>query len=183
MSSDTSVRVAWADDAAAIARAQLAAWHEAYRDLLPPAVLADLAPDAVAAGWQQALSKPGDARNRVLVALLGNQVQGFVTTSPAADPDCDPIVVGEVGELTLLPDQRRLGHGSRLLQAAADTLSADRFTRAVTWVNAADDGTRAFLTSAGWAADGAHRELELDAEGVDGRPVRLKQVRLHTALR
>lgn len=178
--SDTSVRVAWADDAAAIARTQLATWHEAYRDLLPPEELGRLDADTVAAGWHQALTRPGDARNRVLVALLGNQVNGFVTTSPAADPDCDPIVVGEVGELTVPPGQRRQGHGSRLLQAAADTLVSDRFTRAITWVNATDDATRAFLDAAGWAPDGAHRELEL--EPAAGQPARLKQVRLHTAL-
>ncbi|MFS3129666.1 N-acetyltransferase family protein [Nocardioides sp. Bht2] len=178
---DTSVRVAWADDAAAIARAQLDAWHEQYRDL-PASVTAGLDPDAVAASWHHALTRPGDARNRVLVALLRNQVQGFVTTSPAADPDCDPIVVGEVGELTVPSAQRRQGHGSRLLQAAADTLTSDRFTRAVTWVNAADDETRKFLTAAGWAPDGAYRELELDVAAPGTEPQRLKQVRLHTAL-
>jgi len=57
-------------------------------------------------------------------------------------------------------------------------MSADRFTRAVTWVPANDDELRSFLTSAGWAPDGAHRELELDEAG----DVRMKQVRLHNAL-
>ena len=59
-----------------------------------------------------------------------------------------------------------------------DTLRADRFSRAVTWVVASDDVTRAFLVSAGWDSDGAHRELDLDGTGA----VTLKQVRLHTAL-
>ena len=44
-------------------------------------------------------------------------------------------------------------------------MTADRFTRAVTWVLAADDALRAFLTGAGWAPDGAHRELDLDGTG------------------
>jgi hypothetical protein len=48
----------------------------------------------------------------------------------------------------------------------------------VTWVPANDDALRAFLTAAGWAPDGAHRELELDETG----DVRMKQVRLHTSL-
>ena len=36
----------------------------------------------------------------------------------------------------------------------------------------------AFLASAGWAPDGAHRELDLDGSG----ETLVKQVRLHTAL-
>ena len=80
--------------------------------------------------------------------------------------------------MTLDPGERGKGHGSRLLQAAADTMVADRFTRAVTWVLASDDALRAFLTKAGWAADGAHRELDLDGSGTTV----VKQVRLHTAL-
>ena len=73
---------------------------------------------------------------------------------------------------------KRQGHASRLIQAAADTLVADRFTRAVTWVLVADDDLRAFLTEAGWAPDTAHRELDLDGTGA----TLVKQVRLHTAL-
>ena len=85
---------------------------------------------------------------------------------------------GELTDLTVDPHQRGAGHGSRLLQAAADTLVADRFSRAVSWLPAGDDTLRTFLTSAGWAADGAHRTLDLLGDG----GTTLKQVRLHTAL-
>jgi hypothetical protein len=64
------------------------------------------------------------------------------------------------------------------VQAAVDTLKADRFTRAVTWLGATDDETRAFLTAGGWAPDGAHRTLDLTGDG----SVQVKQVRLHTDL-
>jgi hypothetical protein len=57
-------------------------------------------------------------------------------------------------------------------------LAADVFPRAVRWVRVGDDALRGFLADAGWAPDGAHRELELDETG----GVRMKQVRLHTAL-
>ena len=102
--------------------------------------------------WRQVLAKPADARNRVLVALERNRVVGFALTSPASDPDCDPVADGELAEVTLDPAERGKGHGSRLLQAAVDTLAADRFTRAVTWVNAGDDALRTFLTDAGLGA-------------------------------
>lgn len=177
---DVSVRVAWADDAPAIADLQLRAWPEMYGGLLPADSFPS-GPEAVAHAaetWRAALGRPRDARNRVLVALERNRVCGFAVVGPAADPDCDPVVDGELTELAVDAAERGKGHGSRLLQAVADTLVADRFTRAVTWAVATDDELRAFLVAAGWAADGAHRELDLDGSGT----TLLKQVRLHTAL-
>ncbi len=177
--SDVSVRLAWPDDAAAIGAVQVRTWAEQYADVLPPEALPGPADAAAAAEtWRAALLSPGDARNRVLVALERATVVGYVVTVPSADPDSDPIADGEVQELAVHPDHRRRGHGSRLLQAAADTLAADRFTRALTWLLATDDRGRRFLTEAGWGPDGAHRELDLDGSGA----VRVKQVRLHTAL-
>lgn len=174
---DVSVRVAWADDAPAIAAVQLRAWPELYADLVPASALpADTA--AVAEAWRTAMTRPADARNRVLVALERNRVVGFAVTSPASDPDTDPVADGEMADLVLAPDERGKGHGSRLLQAVVDTLAADHFTRAVTWVVSTDDATRSFLTQAGWAPDSAHRELDLDGSGT----TTVKQIRLHTAI-
>lgn len=177
---DVSVRVAWADDAAAIAALQLRTWPATYAAVLPPEAFPS-GPEAVeqaAAAWHASLTRPADARQRALVALEHNRVVGFAVTGPASDPDCDPVADAEVAELAVDPAERGRGHGSRLLQAAVDTLRADRFGRAVTWVVATDDALRAFLVSAGWAADGAHRELDLDGEGT----TTVKQVRLHTRL-
>jgi ribosomal protein S18 acetylase RimI-like enzyme len=178
VSADVSCRVAWADDAPAIAAVQVRAWRTSYAEVLPAELLAAMTTEDVAADWREALVRPPDARNRVLVALERNLVTGFAVTGPAADPDCDPIAVGELTDLTVDPHQRHSGHGSRLMQAAVDTLRADRFTRAVTWVASQDDATRGFLTSAGWAPDGAFRTLDLTGDG----SVQVKQVRLHTSL-
>lgn len=178
MSADVSCRVAWADDATAIAAVQVRAWRTSYADLLPADLLAAMAVEEVAAGWHAAMTRPPDARNRVLVALERNLVTGFAVTGPATDPDCDPVADGEVSDLTVDPHKRHAGHGSRLMQASIDTLKADRFTRAVTWLAAQDDETRRFLTEAGWAPDGAHRTLDLTGDG----SVTVKQVRLHTGL-
>jgi len=173
-----SVRVAWADDAPAIAEVQVRAWRETYADLLPRDLLEALDPGDFAEAWHQSLNRPQDARNRVLVCLERNTVTGFAVTGPATDPDLDPVAEGEVGEVTVDPTRLGRGHGSRLVQACADTLRADRFTRAVLWLNADDDARRRFLTEAGWGADGAHRELDLHGDGT----IRVKQVRLHTSL-
>ena len=172
-SADVSVRVAWADDASAVAALQARVWRATYADVLPP-----LDAETTAGAWAAALRSPGDARNRVLVALERNRVVGYAVLSPAADPDRDPFEDGELQELVVDPDERGKGHGSRLLQAAVDTMRADRFTRAVTWTVVGADELRGFLTEAGWAADGAHRELDLDGTGT----TTVKQVRLHTTL-
>lgn len=173
-SADLSVRLAWADDAPAIADIQVGVWETTYAG--PPDALPTR--DEVADLWRRSLKAPGDARNRVLVALDRATVRGFVVCQPAGDPDCDPVTDAEISEIGVHPEARRQGHGSRLLQAAVDTVRADRFTRAVCWLVVGDDRLRAFLTGAGWAPDGAHRTLDLDGTGA----TLVKQVRLHTAV-
>ncbi len=175
---DVSVRVGWADDAAGIAAVQVRAWRREYADVLPSEVLDRLDPDEFATTWSSSLNAPQDARNRVLVALERTIVRGFAVTGPAGDPDVDQLSAGEVRELTVDPDTTRHGHGSRLLQACADTLRADRFSTAVAWLNTEDDVRRRFLTGAGWGTDGARRELDLHGDG----SVLVEQVRLHTDL-
>ncbi len=169
---DVSVRVAWSEDAPAIARLQRAVWAERF------ASHADTLPDleGMAAAWAGSLTRPPDARQRVLVALVRNHVVGFAITSPATDPDCSPLSDGEVQEFTVAVEHRRQGHGSRLVHATVDTLKADRFDRALTWIAADDDILRTFLTAAGWGPDGAHRELGDEADAS------VKQVRLHTII-
>lgn len=175
---DVSVRIAWADDAAAIAQVQVAAWQQSYADLLPPEILAELPVDRFAEQWQQSIARPKDARQRVLVALERATVRGFAATAPATDVDAAPIKDAELAELVVEPEHYRAGHGSRLLHAAVDTMRSDKFERSTMWVNSTNDDLRGFLTDQGWAADGAHRELDLHGDG----SIVVKQVRLHTDL-
>ena len=113
---DVSVRVGWVDDAESIAGVQVRAWQQEYAELLPAELLAAMDPADFADTWRASLTKPKDARNRVLVALERNTVRGFAVTGPSADPDADPIADGEIVELTVDPGQTRLGHGSRLVK-------------------------------------------------------------------
>jgi GNAT superfamily N-acetyltransferase len=175
-SADVSVRIAWADDAEAIAEIQARAWATSYAELVPAA--GGLRTADFAQLWRDALTSPADARHRALVALERNRVVGFAITTPATDPDCDPATDGELMEFTVDEAERGQGHGSRLLQAAVDTMLADRFTRAVAWLVADDDGYREFLASAGWGPDTAHRTLDLDGTGAS----RVRQIRMHSQL-
>jgi ribosomal protein S18 acetylase RimI-like enzyme len=127
--------------------------------------------------WRAAIERPPEARFRVLVATDGERLVGFATTMPNQDEDADPSIEGAIDQFVVDPAAQHQGHGSRLLNACADTLRADGFVRACCWVNADDAALRRFLTDAGWAADGASREI-----GSDDETLRLKQIRLHTDL-
>ncbi|HZX04452.1 GNAT family N-acetyltransferase [Kribbella sp.] len=173
---ETSVRLALPAEAGEIGEIQVAAWRAAYAGLLPADVLADLNPAQFAAQWRAALLAPGEARNRVLVALADRTLVGFAAITPSDDPDADQQHDALVAELAVSPEATRAGHGSRLLNAVVDTARADGFRRVTAWVNSTDDVLRAFYTEAGWAPDGAHRELDLYGD----ESVRIKQIRLHT---
>ncbi len=174
---DRSVRVAWADDAIAIGAVQARAWRETYASVLPDDLLGEIDSAAIAEQWRTAITTPPTAKHRVLVALERNTVAGFAATAPSEDPDADP-TDGEIVAFHVDPGAFGAGHGSRLLAAAVDTLRADGFARGRIWVVVRDDALRAFVESAGWAPDGAHRELDLTGDGT----ARLRQVRLHTDL-
>jgi GNAT superfamily N-acetyltransferase len=173
---ETSVRLALPAEANEIGEIQVAAWRNSYTGLLPTDVLADLNPAQFAAQWRAALIAPGEARNRVMVALAGRTLVGFAAITPSDDPDADPQRDALIAELAVNPEATRAGHGSRLLNAVVDTVRADGFNRVTVWVNSTDDILRAFYTEAGWAPDGAHRELDLYGD----ESVRIKQIRLHT---
>lgn len=173
----STVRTAWAADAEAIAAVQARAWRNAYAALLPATLLADLDDTRIAQSWRAALTRPPSGQHHVLVALDGDRVVGFTATAPCEDADAEA-VDGEVLVFHVEPGATRRGHGSRLLAALADTLHADGFVRAYVWLFAADDPQRQFFASAGWAPDGAHRELDLYGDG----SVVSRQIRLHTAL-
>ncbi|NEE00049.1 GNAT family N-acetyltransferase [Phytoactinopolyspora halotolerans] len=148
-----------------------------YHELLPQALLNQIDAMTFADAWRQAVVRPPSAQHRVLVALDHGNVVGFAATAPSGDPDAGPYD-GEVAAFHVDPDAHGHGHGSRLLAAVADTLRADGFTRARIWLVVGDDQLRGFLEPAGWAADSAHRTLDLTGDG----SATLRQVRLHTDL-
>lgn len=172
------MRAAYPGDVDAVADIQVRAWCEGYADVLPAQVLAELtSPEAAGLWrerWAEAVSAPPSPRHRLLVAVDEGVIVGFAAHAPAGDPDQDAATTGELLTLLVDPAHQRAGHGSRLLAATIDHLRDDGCTTAVTWVFAADDVLRAFLSSAGWAPDGAHSKGDL------GEPVAM--VRLHTGI-
>lgn len=171
MSTIDTVRLAMPSEAVDIARIQRRAWNETG---ILAAAVAEMPADEATRAWHEAITKPPLAHFRVLVAIGEVGVVGFAVTGPSPDEDAAERD-GAIGEFVVDPKFRGLGHGSRLINAAVDTLRTDGYDVATMWVQAADDAMRAFFVSCGWGPDGAHQEVAADESGEH-----LKLVRLHT---
>lgn len=192
------VRPARPEDATEITRIQLTTWRTAYHRLLPRHVLDGLDEAWMTRCWREAIEAPPSEAHRVLVAVeqsAQSYLVGFAAIGPAgaeflapeepapqAAPDepvapADMIEPGTAGITDLLVEPRwqRRGHGSRLLAACVDGWLADGFHTALAWAYERDAATVKFLTSAGWAPDGARRALDVD-------DLLVPQLRLHVSL-
>jgi ribosomal protein S18 acetylase RimI-like enzyme len=173
------VRAARESDAPALARVQVASWRAELSGVVPQEVLGQLTSDEAMAQfesrWQQAITAPPTSRHHVLVAVTaapaaapstpgGRRVVGFASAGPASDPDLWPATDGQLFELRVLPELAGQGHDGRLMHAVADILAEEGFTTLSTWALEPDAAYRSFLESAGWAADGAHGELDVGME-------------------
>jgi len=169
---DASARVARPNDAAAVGMVQAAVWRSSYGQILPQDVVDQFEPASFARVWRDSLNNPPSPRHVLLVGCAGEQVVGFAAVGPSTDPDADD-TSGEVLALGVHPHARRSGHGSRLLNAAVDTLRGKGFHSISTWLLAHDEDTRAFLTAAGLSPDRAYRDRVIDVDGAVAREVRL----------
>lgn len=172
-----SVRLAMPVEAAAIAALQRRSWEQRFPPDVARSVLGSIDLDEMTASWHAAIVRPPLAQFRVLVGTGDGRVVAFAAVGPSDDPDATAGEDALVAEFVVDPQAQRRGHGSRLLNAVADTLRADGFTRATWWVRATDDPTRRFLVGAGWGPDGSHQTV-----GTEDAATRVKMVRLHTAL-
>ncbi|HET8601370.1 MAG TPA: GNAT family N-acetyltransferase [Segeticoccus sp.] len=170
---DTSVRSARDSDVPAVGEVQAQVWRSAYHEVLPAEVVEQFTGPAFARAWRSSLQQPPSPRHRLLVACAGPVVVGFVAVAPSTDQDAEEHT-GEIIAIGVRPDARRQGHGSRLVNAAADTLRELGTEQLVVWTLAQDEGTRAFLQEAGLSPDGAFRDRVVDPEGGTVREVRLR---------
>lgn len=193
------VRPARPDDAGEIARIQVATWRVAYRRMLPRHVLDGLEEGALADRWRESIMSPPSPAHRILIAIDQSgeaetppasaetpgrsYLVGFLASGPADEnalaPDEDHTAFGEdvaaITEMLVEPRWGRRGHGSRLLAASVDLWRESGLHIGVAWAFDADAATRKFLTSAGWAPDGATRALDVE-------DMLIPQLRLHVAL-
>ena len=177
------VRDATAGDAAEIAAIQSTCWSHDYS--WPDEFHAALRDSDPEMQWARAVIAPPGPGYRVIVATHASQVVGYAALAPSQDADAQAGEV-EIVAWEVTPDHRGHGHGSRLLAALADharSLGAHSLT---IWIPPTDEARRFILHDAGFAPDGAHRTIQVDACQVDAGQVdadlSLRQVRLHSAL-
>jgi GNAT superfamily N-acetyltransferase len=158
---DVSVRPAVRGDERAIARVQLEAWRSSHAQILGQGALDLLDETAIEAQWATAVVAPPGAGYRVLVACDGPTVVGVVSVAPVPAPEDRPFDApgGAILALEVEPARQRIGHGSRLLAAAVDTLREDGADQVHTWVLDGDEARARFLASAGLGPDDVAREL------------------------
>ncbi len=157
---------------------QVAAWRAMYAPMLPAEVMEELAGDEAGERfreqWRGSLESPPTSWHRLLVSTEQREVVGFTAFGPAGDPDLWPATDAELYALHVHPDHTRLGHGSRLLNAAVDHLVDDRFRSLHVWTLEEPNPLRRFIEAAGWRPDGARRELDVG--------VRIPMLRFHAAI-
>ncbi|WP_374443884.1 N-acetyltransferase family protein [Stella sp.] len=155
-----AIRPAEGDDAAAIARVQVATWRTAYAGIFPDAYLDHLNDIRIAAGWTASIERPGHV---TLVAEDGSlprePVVGFAHAGPG-----EAAGEAEIFTLYVLATHQRRGLGRRLLAAMARRL-APVHARLVIRVLVENGPARAFYERLGGSA-GDIRRLH-----VGGRPV------------
>lgn len=156
------VRVAHITDAFSIAAISHRAWTARNLPALPLPSLADMESQ-----WQDSLTSPPSSRHRVLVALSNGVVVGFACLMPISES------VDEVSELLIDPDLTRRGHGSRLINAIAETSPSEVAGLSI-WSDLPALDT--FLESAGWGKSDRTRTLE-------SQDLTLTQYRWVTSLR
>jgi GNAT superfamily N-acetyltransferase len=146
------VREASVDDAAAIARVQVASWRDAFRGLLPADYLEQLDEAERAGYWADKLTGLGE-RETVLVAEEDGEVVAFAHAGPADEPEH-----GELYAMHVWPALRRRGIGFDLHDAALRRLRAAGVRSVHLWLLKGNELARRFYERQGWVDDGAERE-------------------------
>ena len=144
-----TLRPATSDDRDAIVAVFLACWRESYVGVLPAAAIEAMTDDRAQALWRRVLLS---TEGTVLVAEHDGLVQGVARFAPGHEGD-----TGAVHSLYVSPDARGLGLGTRLLDAAYESLGEGGAESVALWVFAANAPSIAFYRGRGWLPDGGTR--------------------------
>lgn len=151
------IRPARPADAQALATVHIRSWQAAYRDLLPPDLLAGLSIPARAERWRTRLREQRPPAVTT-VAERDGELVGFASVGPSRDEDLSPADWLELNTIYLLPGAWGTGIAGRLLEAALHEEHAYFL-----WVFADNPRARAFYRKAGFAPDGTSKPITIEA--------------------
>ena len=134
------------DDAAAIARVQVAGWRDTYRGIVPQEFL-----DSISVGdwterrFRELVSSMAGACSHV--AEVENEIVGWAYSGPNRDQDST--YTGELYAIYLLPECQRRGIGLALTVSAAKSLIESGMSSMLLWVLAENWPARRFYEALG----------------------------------
>ena len=141
------IRRASAADAAAIAAVHTQAWNEAYRGVLPDAIIERYPLAQRLAMRQRVLASPDRTTCFVATPAHGGGAVGFADCGAAREPVAD--CRGEVYAVYILAAHQRQGLGRALMAACTRELAERRFTSAMVWVVEGNEPARRFYERLG----------------------------------
>jgi L-amino acid N-acyltransferase YncA len=159
------VRPATAEDVPAIARIHVAGYEEAYRGLVPDAVIDSRPVSLRERVWTQRLSEDRP-REFVFVAELDGDVRGFVSGRQAAEGEVealDPAVgcwENMYSDPEIVGDARGFKVALEMHRAVDAAFREHGYREAVAFVIEGNDRAGRFFELLGWKRDGGRRETE-----------------------
>ena len=126
------VRTATESDLPVVARIHMASWQDAYKGILPDALLAGRTTNGALAGWRKTFTDyPG---NITVACAADGAVIGFCCAGPVVDAGKNAPFQFQVYGLHADPPHRRQGAGAALLRAGLDrSLHEFGMTSAIVW--------------------------------------------------
>ena len=110
---DKTFRRASPADAPELARIHVAAWHVAYKGIVPDATLEQFTVQARTKRFRASLT---EVTAETCVAEFGNTAVGFLTLGGCRDTDLDNSQTGEIWGIYILPEHWRQGIGKYLCE-------------------------------------------------------------------
>ncbi len=153
------VRLAALDEALEITRVHIAAWRDAYRDLLPSTTLDALDERGLLGRREQSL-RSGELAT--FVALHEGHLVGYCVVGP--NRVAPPTYRGEMHAIYLLPEAQRLGLGRKLTLAAAKWVLEELGETMIVWTFEQNAPARGFYQHLGGILCG-YRFLSIDGAG------------------
>ncbi|PHP68480.1 GNAT family N-acetyltransferase [Zhengella mangrovi] len=137
------IRRAEPQDAEAISDVHLHAWRGAYAGIIPHSALSRMISRRGPQWWEHAIRRAAS----VLVVEIGGTIAGYATLGRNRARELSH--QGEIYELYILPEYQGIGLGSRLFEAARETLRDHGLKGLVVWALEENDNAQAFYFGRG----------------------------------
>ncbi len=155
---EVPIRLARAEDAAAIAVLHVTTWQTAYRGILSDTFLEQLSVADRESAWRARL---GDQAITTLLAEEDGRALGFITGGQSRNPGSAP-TVAEVYSIYVDEAHSRRGIGTALMRRLIERMKLRGFQEITLWVLSANASARAFYEKQKMHRDAeASRQIEV----------------------